>query len=124
MTSRALVILAIIAVLLQSAGQLVILINFKINQAYIASVLCENKDKPEMKCNGKCHLNKQLKANEQQQQQLPPQVKLKEVVLYAEEATESSCQSHTDSPGKQISFSDLFLLQGFLHAIFQPPEAI
>ena len=27
---------------------------------YIVSTLCENKDKPEMECNGKCYLTKQL----------------------------------------------------------------
>ena len=36
-------------------------ISYKINYDYIANVLCENKDKPAMNCNGKCHLNKELK---------------------------------------------------------------
>ena len=27
---------------------------------YIVSTLCENKDKPELECNGKCYLSKQL----------------------------------------------------------------
>ena len=36
-------------------------IEYEINKKYIAEVLCENKDKPEMHCNGKCHLKKQLK---------------------------------------------------------------
>lgn len=30
------------------------------NYDYIAKELCENKAKPEMKCNGKCHLMKEL----------------------------------------------------------------
>lgn len=35
------------------------------NYDYIATELCENRDKPEMHCNGKCHLMKQLaKASE------------------------------------------------------------
>lgn len=29
---------------------------------YYKNVLCENKDKPELKCNGTCHLAKELKA--------------------------------------------------------------
>lgn len=37
-----------------------IVLNFKINQDFFAEI-CENKDKPEMKCNGKCHLKKQIK---------------------------------------------------------------
>jgi hypothetical protein len=36
-------------------------IEYEINKKYIAEVLCENKDKPMMHCNGKCYLKKQLK---------------------------------------------------------------
>ncbi len=31
------------------------------NYDYIANVLCENRDKPYLECNGKCYLEKQLK---------------------------------------------------------------
>ena len=33
---------------------------YVVNYDYIANVLCVNKAKPEMKCNGKCHLMKEL----------------------------------------------------------------
>lgn len=36
-------------------------LEYAINKDFIATVLCINKDKPELKCNGKCHLTKQLK---------------------------------------------------------------
>ncbi|MEO8516300.1 MAG: hypothetical protein ABI426_06130 [Flavobacterium sp.] len=40
-------------------------IEYVINYDYISKVLCVNKDKPAMKCNGKCHLMKELaKASE------------------------------------------------------------
>lgn len=35
-------------------------IDYVINYEYISTVLCENKDKPELKCCGKCHLKKEL----------------------------------------------------------------
>ena len=35
-------------------------INFYFNQNEIAAIECENKDRPEMNCNGKCYLAKQL----------------------------------------------------------------
>lgn len=41
-----------------------IYIDFYVNQDYIAAELCENKAKPEMKCNGQCHLMKQLQEVE------------------------------------------------------------
>ena len=36
------------------------LLDYIANYDYIAKVLCENKTKPELKCNGKCHLMKEL----------------------------------------------------------------
>lgn len=36
------------------------LVEYVVNYEYIANVLCENKDKPEMHCNGTCHLTKEL----------------------------------------------------------------
>jgi hypothetical protein len=35
-------------------------VDYVINYEYISKVLCENKDKPKLQCNGKCHLMKEL----------------------------------------------------------------
>ncbi|TPE41039.1 hypothetical protein [Pontibacter mangrovi] len=42
----------------------IVLSSYFANKAYIAAVLCENKDKPEMHCEGKCYLKKQLQKAE------------------------------------------------------------
>ena len=39
------------------------LMEYYANYDYIANVLCENKDKPALSCNGKCYLVKQAKKN-------------------------------------------------------------
>lgn len=40
-------------------------LDYIVNYEYIVTELCENKEKPELKCNGKCHLAKELaKASE------------------------------------------------------------
>ena len=40
-------------------------LEYVVNYDYIVNELCENKLKPELKCNGKCHLTKELaKASE------------------------------------------------------------
>jgi predicted transcriptional regulator of viral defense system len=39
---------------------------YHINKDYITRVLCENRDKPELNCNGQCYLAKKLKAQEEQ----------------------------------------------------------
>lgn len=51
--------MAIIALLFLSKPVLPVL-EYVINYDYIVAELCENKAKPEMHCNGKCHLKKEL----------------------------------------------------------------
>ena len=48
----------------QAFYQAGVVIWFHANRAYIASVLCENKARPEMKCKGNCVLNKKVKQSE------------------------------------------------------------
>lgn len=41
------------------------LVEYTLNKAYIVQALCENKNKPELQCEGKCHLAKEItKAND------------------------------------------------------------
>ena len=50
-------------------------LEYAVNYEYIKEVLCINKDKPQLKCNGKCHLAKELKeANDpdQKKKEHPP----------------------------------------------------
>ena len=37
------------------------LLEYHLNKKYIATVLCQNIDKPEILCHGKCYLNEQIK---------------------------------------------------------------
>lgn len=38
--------------------------DYKVNYDYIVNFLCENQDKPEMHCDGKCYLSKALKSSQ------------------------------------------------------------
>ena len=40
-------------------------VEYVLNQDYIAEFLCINKDKPELQCNGKCHLVKEIEKQHQ-----------------------------------------------------------
>jgi hypothetical protein len=44
-----------------------LVVGFAINQKTIAATLCENRNKPELSCHGKCYLRKQM-ANEERQE--------------------------------------------------------
>lgn len=56
------VIILVLAIILKP---IIPVIDYVVNYHYIATVLCENKDKPQLNCCGKCHLKKELaKASE------------------------------------------------------------
>jgi len=63
-------------------------INYAVNKNYIAAALCENKDKPMMHCNGKCHLQKELKktASEDSKPQTSLRINLEEYINISHEA--------------------------------------
>lgn len=55
-----------------------IMTNYLVQYNYYAEVLCENQDKPEMECNGKCALMQELDmADDGNQPQAPSLPKLK-----------------------------------------------
>lgn len=58
---------------------------FKLNQDYIASVFCINKDQPQMKCDGKCYLKKSITktATEKDAKQVAPPEEKSPVILDA-----------------------------------------
>lgn len=55
----------------QLSGRYMVMFEFYLNQAYVAQNLCVNKDKPQLHCNGKCHLRKQLNEEERRDQNNP-----------------------------------------------------
>jgi hypothetical protein len=60
-------ILLIFLVLLQCSMKTVIVAHYWLNKKQISVSLCENKSKPELKCEGKCYLKKTLKAEQSHQ---------------------------------------------------------
>ena len=46
-------------------------IDYYINQDYIAENLCENKEKPALKCHGQCHLKKEVKKAAEKEDETP-----------------------------------------------------
>jgi hypothetical protein len=58
------VLLLIFILVLQPVHNLLIVLNYVINKEFISTVLCINRDKPELNCNGKCQVTEQLKEQE------------------------------------------------------------
>ena len=109
--------------LLQVFSASLILVNYEINTDYIIENFCENTDKLEMQCNGKCHLAKQIEADTNQKSESPAA------------PTEASplAMMISDIPSFQFEFwqasendaSSRYLegdYTGLIHSIFHPPQ--
>jgi hypothetical protein len=55
-----------LVILFSQFNSSIILINYEFNKESIAEKYCVNKNKPEMKCNGKCHIKTELEKSKQQ----------------------------------------------------------
>ena len=58
-------------VILNSMVYSVIKVSFSMNRAYIVENFCINKDKPELKCDGKCFLMQKINEEKERQDSLP-----------------------------------------------------
>ncbi len=60
--------LLVFVMLFCNVNKLVFYAGYALNKNYLSSVLCENKAKPKLQCQGKCFLKKELKKAEKSEQ--------------------------------------------------------
>ncbi|MFD2720480.1 hypothetical protein ACFST9_17295 [Hymenobacter monticola] len=63
--------------LLQTLGQEVLVLDYQLNKAKITAQFCVNKARPQLHCNGKCHLAKQLCKTEGSDKKAPTEAQAK-----------------------------------------------
>lgn len=82
--TRVLAIILFFSLGFQSMVKLGIVAWYQVNKTYVATVLCENKDKPQLNCCGKCYVNKQMKKADgnSSDKQLPGKTAKAETVEY------------------------------------------
>jgi hypothetical protein len=106
---------------LQSSMKLIIWADFKLNQDDIAKNLCENKNRPKLKCKGNCQLMKALKKQEAAEKSTNQQLKDKSEILFFKKMETfapcnlafldfNNCTQYISLPYKTVNFS-----------IFHPP---
>lgn len=69
------VILLSLVILLQPLSKFMLVAEYQVNKNYIAEFLCVNKSRPQLKCEGKCHLAKELKQADAHEKDRPAPVK-------------------------------------------------
>ena len=101
---------------------------FELNKEYIAATLCENRDRPELVCCGKCVLTKHLakadgfeKSNPKQQSAKPDKTETNSFILPAPVNTASYALPRSLSPQNGIVKERS--CTAFQASVFHPPAA-
>lgn len=100
-----------------------VIVWYEANLDYVANVLCENKSEPQLHCEGKCYLKKQLNKvdNPQESKQLPEKKAKSELPEYI--TSTSQFISHTIFTNITHEYSRYTNLYFFspVSSIFHPP---
>lgn len=124
MWRRLVCIFLLVAIAYTQSSKMIVYFSFKINQDYIAKELCENREIPKMKCNGKCYLAKKLQEQEQEEKEKAPleqRIKL-DVLFYSKGSISSSPSLHQHEPKTCFVKTNSELLIGFLTKPLHPPQ--
>ncbi len=96
---------------------------YKIDPMGFIEALCENKDKPEMACNGKCHLMKVSKSQDKDQKTPESIIDFKELLLYYLATSEFVINFDEAVKSKSIfAYKNLYSYNN-LEDCFHPPQA-
>ena len=109
---------------MQALGKFIIYTDYIINKEYIANNLCVNKSKPILKCNGKCHLAKQLKKQDQKENKSSSSKEKIEVITdqFSVETYAFFESDFLKAKKKDVFEYNKSIIQSDLNSVFQPPR--
>lgn len=105
-----------------SFNQIGIVAEYIMDIEQFTELYCENKDKPELECNGKCHLANQLADNQEEKESKDIQVS-PEIIMFLAEAKFEIQEKTVFHVEENISYYfNTDLTEGIINVIFQPPQ--
>ncbi|MEZ5018396.1 MAG: hypothetical protein R2800_15150 [Flavipsychrobacter sp.] len=123
-----LAIALLISISYQFVAKMGVIAWYEINKEYIAAELCENKDKPQLQCNGKCYLKKQIDKVEDSgdatNKNLPTKNKKTELSEYVL-TTQVLCVCYTSKD--IVTFHDKYNAPRgtqYITSVFHPPQPL
>lgn len=114
--------LLILVLMASSLSTAFTVLSFKLNQSYIASELCVNRDVPDSDCHGKCYLTKKLQQqNKERNEGNAPEVRQNEIHWISSYTSAYNC---TIMPSTTIfPVFDVIVSKGYPRGVDHPPTA-
>lgn len=98
-------------------------LEYVLNQDYIAEVLCINKDKPMLNCDGKCYLAQMIKEQQEKDHQDIPSADLREYPIGFVNILDVNFESVLIKTAL-VSMHTNLNEQQFISTVFRPPNFI
>lgn len=115
-------------ILLQTCSTIAVVVSFKINQDYISTYLCINRDKPQLQCNGKCVLMQRMQQEvnnlDEQNRQKTQHIIEHEVLMFCQNVPEFQIHRTLFPTSKVLKINThltSFKPQSSIAAVFHPP---
>lgn len=104
-------------------------VEYVVNYDYIVNVLCENKDKPQLNCDGKCYLAKQLAKESEQNNQNPFEKKqskteVQNILFYQLTSEFSFTKDFSQVAQNNFKSFSILISKLFVIDISEPPELV
>ncbi len=116
----------VLLILLQSFSKAWIVFSFKINQDYIAKVLCINRDRPERHCDGHCVLMQRIKADEERdKKQVQRILKSQQEIVYSFEQVAGAATDIAKEKPNDLASAFIYLgpfTSPLNKGVFHPPD--
>lgn len=122
MLNRFISLILIITLSFQCVVKLGLLTYYSVNIEYIINELCENKDKPELKCKGKCFLKKKMAQADETEKKTNEIFKQIEFHAFIPNSTLTFNFEHIDLKSHFAILNDLYS-HNIHEKIFHPPLA-
>ncbi len=122
MLNRVTAIILLVALVSANFSRYFVYAGFELNRNYIATKLCENRDKPWLHCNGRCYFMKKIKQAQESEKndERQSQKNLFQEIFFL---SATSIKFHTQLLRKIATPYYFAMLSVSQNSIFQPPRA-
>ncbi|MDP2176812.1 MAG: hypothetical protein Q8K70_12990 [Bacteroidota bacterium] len=100
-----------------------VIINYQVDKTNFIAKFCENKNKPELNCEGKCHLMKQLNetSSSENESSLPESITQYEIPSFIVPRSTFKLEFTSIWNSEKHRSHATLLLNGYLSSVFKPP---
>ncbi|SHJ02979.1 hypothetical protein SAMN02745146_2050 [Hymenobacter daecheongensis DSM 21074] len=121
--ARFLAYLLTVLLLLQTFSRELVVLDYQVHKERITRLFCVNKARPQLRCNGQCHLGKQLRKAADAQSKAPAAgfAKIKYEALLPLRPVFVRPAAEPARPGRFPHFRKLHYAFTPVHSVFHPP---